>query len=165
MTLSQLLLAAAILAVFLLWRRARNQVMAARADIEAHRARNTFTFEADETARAFTVLDADGAPVDPRSLQWDQHGLELVGADRRAGFSEDLSPGTPLELRAAHGRVEVHIPHDDTALADIRDPAAPAFAARLAADEVGSCIVLRQPEPGDPTLSLLVIHRAVDIEL
>jgi hypothetical protein len=164
-TLSQLLLAAAIIIVFLLWRRARNQVAAARADIEAHRDRNTFTFEADEAARALTVLDAGGAPVDPRSLRWDEHGLELVDADRRAGFHADLSPGTPLELREVDGRVEVHIPHGDTVLADVGGPAGPALAGRLAADEVGGCIVLRQPEPDDPTLSLLVIHRAVDIEL
>jgi hypothetical protein len=165
---SQILLAAAIIVVFIAWRRARSQVARMHAEIAAHRDRNTFTLEASDAggSRMFTVLAADGTVADAGSLDWEEHGLERVLA-RAEAAALACAPGDPVEI----------VPDDaaDSAgvwdvgltarLGSVQGESAVRLRERIVGGELGGCIVLREPVPGDGGLELLLIHIAVEIDI
>ena len=163
MSWSQLLLLVAILAVFLLWRRARHQVRRARADIESHRARNTFTFDVadDGPARRFVVRDAAGAEVAPERLSWSEHGLEAIPGTPAPAAATDLEPGTGVELIDDEEGVGVWNRELTRRLGRVDPAGTPAARRRLDEGELGSCVILRHA-PG--ALTLLLIHAGVDVD-
>jgi hypothetical protein len=97
----------AIIVVFFAWRSARRKNQRLAMEQAAQQARNSYTLdEIDEaTVRGFTVLDADGAPLDLQSLRWEDHGLQVVEVDAfpagELGDSPDFAPGASVELVSA----------------------------------------------------------------
>lgn len=165
MSWSQAILALAILILFIAWRRARAQTAAMRARIEEHRALNTFTFEAvsDASGRAIAVFDATDGRVDPRSLNWDEHGLERMTAEFAGG--ESPPPGTAVELMPEQSDViEVWSRELTRCLGQLHGAHVKAVRERIERREVGSCVLLSEPHGTDGTLELLLIHAGVDVE-